>query len=77
MQQEQEIKLLGKVIRELRLKKGLSQADIASSINRDYQSISRVENGRVNPSYTLLIEICNGLDIELDQLWKEVKASRG
>ncbi len=73
MQQNEEVQKLGKAIKKLRLEKGKTQADIASAINRDYQSISRLENGRVNPSYTLLLEICLSLEIELDQLWKVVK----
>lgn len=62
------LKLLGQQIREIRLKKELSQAQLGLKIFKDQQSIHKVESGQFNPSYVYLLEICEGLEIELKDL---------
>ncbi len=62
------LKKLGARIREIRKDKGISQKELAHSIGKDQQSIQRLETGNINPSYYYLIEIANGLEIELNKL---------
>ena len=64
-----ELKKLGQRIRELRIEKGLSQAKLAIKIFKDQQSIHKVEIGSFNPSYIYLLEICEGLEISIEELF--------
>ena len=60
---------LGILIKNKRNKRGLTQAELAYSIDKDQPSINRLEKGRINPSYLYLLEICEGLDIGIDELF--------
>ncbi len=62
------LKKLGNRIREIRTEKGMSQAELANSINKDQQSVQRLEAGKVNPSVYFLFEVAQGLQIELVEL---------
>lgn len=68
MEKSEELKLLGKRIRELRISKGLSQAKLGVLVYKDQQSIHKLESGQFNPSYFYLLEICEGLEISLEEL---------
>jgi transcriptional regulator with XRE-family HTH domain len=65
---EKILTLLGKHIRNLRIEKGITQTELANSINKDQTSIQRLERGGVNPSYFYLYEIAEGLDISVIEL---------
>ncbi len=68
MDKSDELKLLGQRIRKLRISKGLSQAKLGVLINKDQQSIHKIESGQFNPSYFYLLEICEGLEISIEEL---------
>lgn len=65
---ENELKNIGQKIKSVRTTKGLTQLDLASKVNKDQQSIQRLEAGRINPSYIYLLEICSGLEVELKEI---------
>lgn len=57
-------------LKELRKKAGLTQSDLAEGIvNRSY--ISQIEKGKVQPSYKLLLAICERLDCNINELIAE------
>lgn len=58
----------GHNIKKIRREKGLTQIDVSSNMNRDQQSLQRVESGRVNPSLLYLIDLAEALDITLSDL---------
>jgi len=68
MKKEQSLKNLGKRIKEVRLKKGITQAQLAHDINKDQQSIQRLEAGNINPSYRYLLQVAEGLGVGLSDL---------
>lgn len=68
MKKEQLLKKLGNRIREIRIEKGMTQAELANSISKDQQSVQRLESGNVNPSIYYLHEIAIGLDIDIKDL---------
>jgi transcriptional regulator with XRE-family HTH domain len=70
MVKSDELKWLGQRIRELRLAKNLSQAKLGLKIYKDQQSIHKIESGQFNPSYIYLLEICEGLEISIEELLK-------
>lgn len=68
MDREELLKTLGDKIRDIRKEKGLSQKDLAHRINKDQQSVQRLESGNTNPTYFYLSEIADGLEVELKNL---------
>ena len=61
------LKGIGNRIRKLRLDKGLTQMQLASDVNKDRQSIQRLESGNYNPSIIYLNEVCEGLEITVEE----------
>ena len=57
--------ILGERIRKVREKKNISQVELANSINKDQQSIQRLEKGKVNPGYEFLLDVAEGLGMSL------------
>ncbi|MCD7780315.1 MAG: helix-turn-helix domain-containing protein, partial [Candidatus Gastranaerophilales bacterium] len=60
--------LIGKKIKELRLRKGLTQEDLAEMINTDQRNISYIECGHNFPSRSLM-EIAKALNVTLPELF--------
>lgn len=71
--QKQKLKILGERVKALRKEKKLTLKELAYSIGKDHQSIYRLEKGGVNPSYLYLIDICNGLEIEVSELLRGIE----
>ena len=61
-------KQLGKRIREIRVKKGLKQAELAEMVGIDPKHQSCVENGRNFPSANLLENYAQKLNLQLSDL---------
>lgn len=61
--------LLGKKIKELRKIKGLTQPQLGALINKDYQDISRLENGKVNPSAFYIFQIAKSLNVPIEDIY--------
>ncbi len=63
---------LGKIIKKIRLSKGMSQCDLAFLIGISSVEISRIERGiRKSPNLIILINICETLDIDIQKLLKD------
>ena len=60
---------LGKRIKYLRESKKMTQPELGALINKDYQSIGRIENGRVNPSAYLIFQIAKALDVSMGEVF--------
>ena len=60
---------IGNNIRELRIKKGLTQKDLAEQLNVTYQAVSRWENDDVEPSIDTMTQMTSILDCSLDELF--------
>ncbi len=63
-------KKLGENLRKLRLKKNLSQGDLAKTLDVDRAYISNIENGRMNPTLSTLEKIAGALGISSSELLK-------
>ena len=59
---------VGKLIAKKRKEKNLSQQDLAQKLNVSDKSISRWENGITMPDVSLFNDICNILDLTLEEL---------
>ena len=59
----------GKLIKEKRKEKGLTQSELAEKLNiSSYKTISKWENGIYLPDISLLLEISEILDVSLYEL---------
>jgi len=65
-----EIDQVGQNIRKFRIKKGLTQLDLAALCGFEESSIGRLENGKTNPTIKTLIKISNALEVKLVDLVK-------
>lgn len=59
---------LGNKIKSLRKDMGLSQEELASSINSNRITIVRIESGKVNSTIGMLLEIAEALRMDLGEL---------
>lgn len=58
---------IGKFIAECRKNKNITQEQLASKLNVTNKSVSRWENGKNMPDYSILKELCNILDIDVNE----------
>ncbi|MFL0086945.1 helix-turn-helix transcriptional regulator [Tenacibaculum maritimum] len=73
MTSKEQIQLdVGKRIRDLREKKGVSQKDLAYSCGFDKSNMARLEMGRTNPTIYTLKKIAENLEIQLTDLVKDL-----
>ena len=62
---------IGEKIKAFRLKKDLSQKDVALAVGIDRAQYSRIENGKVEPTISSLKKIANALGIQLVDIFKK------
>lgn len=70
MDSNSELLALGKRIKAVRASKNLTQNQLAHKINRDREAISRIERGKTNPTYLILLELSKALEINISDLLK-------
>ena len=66
------LKILGQRLKEIRTSKGLTLKQLGYLVDKDPQSISRVEVGDINPTYLYLLCVCKGLEIDITDLLKDL-----
>ncbi|PVX46166.1 helix-turn-helix protein [Flavobacterium sp. 103] len=66
------LKSIGKNIKNIREKKGLTQVDLVGKMNGDIDTtnISRIESGRTNATLYTLYRISQALEVTLEELVK-------
>ena len=67
---------IGKFILNCRKEKSLTQEQLAEKLGVTSKSISRWENGNTMPDYSLLKDLCNELDINVNELLSGEKIKR-
>jgi len=66
-------KKLGAKIQEIRISRKMTQSDLAASIGyKDFQSLARIENGRVTTSIYTIYLISKGLKCTINDLVAEI-----
>jgi len=66
--------IIGKTVKALRIKQGLSQEDLAHECDVDRSYISMIEVGRNEPSVTKIFDLCKGLKIKPSDFFKLVES---
>ncbi len=59
---------IGKFIAECRKKKGLTQMQLAEKLNITDRAVSKWENGKSMPDSSIMIALCNELNITVNEL---------
>ena len=67
---------IGNFIAKLRKKKNMTQEQLAEKLGVSNKSISRWENGTTMPDYSLLKDICNELDTNINELMSGEKIEK-
>lgn len=62
--------LIGKKIKELRIKQNITQEDIAEKLEISRQKYSRIENGQSNITYITLDKIAKYLGVDIREITK-------
>lgn len=72
MRDEQLILRTAKVFRRQRLRRGITQIELAARANISLNSLGFLETGRNGPRLTNFVRIANALEIPAWQLLKEI-----
>lgn len=68
---------IGKFIAERRKEKNMTQEQLAEKMGVTDKTISRWENGKTMPDYSLLKDLCNELDISVNEFLSGEKIENG
>ncbi|MGO2131776.1 MAG: helix-turn-helix domain-containing protein [Halomonas sp.] len=60
---------IGKSLKALRLSKELTIAQVAAASGTSAASISRIENGRLSPTYDVIVGLASALEVEVSELF--------
>jgi len=71
--EQEKLKLLGKRIRTIRKNASKTQTDVGAALDTEYTSISRIENGRINPTFLMLSAIADYLKVPIEELLKDLQ----
>jgi len=72
MDEKRTLKNLGINIKAARLKKGISQEEIAEMTFMSRNSISLIETGKINPTILKMLYISKALDVDLNTLVENI-----
>lgn len=62
--------MLGKTLKQVREVKGLSQKELAGLMDMAQAQYSRIESGKTDPSFSVVVKITNALNISLSEFFK-------
>jgi len=65
----------GKIVKNIRCQKGLSQDELSEKTGLDRTFISQIENGQRNPSLSTILKISEGLNIKPSALISKFEIS--
>ncbi len=68
-EEENQLKLLGEILRKYRVEKGFSQESFSEKTQLDRTYISGLERGKRNPSYLIIKRIAKVLEIPEQKLF--------
>lgn len=74
---DEELRALGRAIRERRLELGLSQAAAARRWGVGRSWLSDLERGRANPSFDAIYAVATRMDVSLAELFRRAEELRG
>lgn len=73
MEDKELINQISDNIRLERLRKRISQENLAEMINISTKYLNMIENRKANPTILIVVKICNALDIDLNTIYFKKK----
>lgn len=73
MEMKYRLKNIGINIKSERLRRGISQEELAEKCDISRNSVSLIETGKINPTIIRVIDIADALGISIDALVKDAK----
>lgn len=67
---------IGIIFKLYRLRKGLSQFQLANEVDLSKDYIGRIERGKTNPTIEIIISICNFLEIDIIHVFSKLNQSQ-
>lgn len=71
MQTKDRLKNIGIRIKSERLRRGLSQEELAEKCDISRNSVSLIETGKINPTIIKILDIAQILEVDVDSLVKD------
>lgn len=71
MELKNRLKNIGISIKSERLRRGISQEELAERCDISRNSVSLIETGKINPTIIRVIDIANVLGVSIDSLVKD------
>ena len=65
-----EAEKLGKNLKRIRIKKGISQGEISRILKVDKSFVSNIENGKTNPTLATIAKIAKAVGVSVGELMK-------
>lgn len=65
----------GKILKSLRIEKGITQEKLAELSNLDVTFISKMENGKLQPSLTTIFSVAKALGVQPSYLIERIEKS--
>ena len=65
-----EAQKLGKNLKRIRTKKGISQGDIVRALGMPKSFVSNIENGKTNPTLATITKIAKAIGVSVGELMK-------
>lgn len=69
---DERLKILAKNIKAERVRKGLSQSELAYLVNVSYNTICQIEQSKQTPSVFIVFDIAKTLGIPVEELFKNI-----
>ena len=73
MEMKDRLRNIGINIKSERLRRGISQEELAEKCDISRNSVSLIETGKINPTIIRVIDIADALGISIDALVKDAK----
>lgn len=59
---------LGKNLKRIRTKKGMTQGDIVRTLGVSRSFVSNIENGKTNPTLATIVKLAKALGVSVEEL---------
>lgn len=69
--------LLGDCLRDIRLRQGLTLSEVSKKTGVAVSSLSKVENHQMSLTYDKLLQLANGLEVDIAELFSRQAHTRG
>lgn len=67
---KEDAKKLGENLKKIRIRKNVTQVEIAKILGVDRSFVSNIENGKNNPTLSTIANLAKALKVPVDELFK-------